>query len=183
MKRFWTFRYSWKYFSFESLYLMSNFGPWVSKHPVLINIFNINKSLIYRRTLLHNFCIAHICIAHICKHSLTGTQQAIVEKHQQYSSVKANLRHESHWHSRQLENTSSQGKPPYSASAGTAARTRSRSLHSVDGNDLPPSSRSFTMEINRLRPNHHHPDDHHHWSQRWPTTNVVYRLLYQYNLL
>ena len=27
---------------------------------------------------MHNFCIAHIC-----KHSLTGTQQAIVEKHQQ----------------------------------------------------------------------------------------------------
>jgi len=78
---------------------------------------------------LHNFCIAHICIAHICKHSLTGTQQAIVEKHQQYQSFKANHRHETHWHSRQLENTSSQGKPPYSASAGTAARTRSRSLH------------------------------------------------------
>ena len=142
---------------------------------ILINIFNINKSFIYR-----SYCTTYKCIVWRQKPNSFFIR---------YGTCRKNKRLRSHNNepSRYLRTNFRvlRQSQPYQQvlPAGTAARTRSRSLHSVDGNDLPPSSRSFTMEINRLRPNHHHPDDHHHWSQRWPTTNVVYRLLYQYNLL
>ena len=105
---------------------------------------------------MHNICNAHFCIAHICKHSLTGTQQAIVEKHQQCCNNTQASRQISAMKATGIPDSSRtpppKGNLPTRHQPGPQPGLAVGPYTSVDGNDLPPSSRSFTMEINRLDP-------------------------------
>ena len=125
---------------------------------------------------MHNFCIAHIC-----KHSLTGTQQAIVEKHQQCcNNTQA---------SRQISAMKATGIPDSSRAPPPKGNLPTRHQPGPQPGLAVGPYTALTATTCR----------HHHAPSQWRSTDLIhcpaftrnawnislncYRPLYQYNLL